>query len=210
MDEYKPNSNRAREEQKEPISARKVEKVITGVAKPRKKSEVRKLADSFVSKDAGSVMSYILMDVLLPAIKEAVWDMISKGTKMLLFGEAGISKGSNNTPASRVSYRQYYDDGPRRGPDRQAAAPRIANSGFGYNDIEYETLKDAEVVLDGLNELIDLYGNASILDLYDLAGVKDDNYTNKNYGWLEFQTRKPEPLQGGGYILRLSRARQLN
>ena len=59
MEDYKSNSDKARQEQQ---SEKKVEAVITGAAKTRKKGEMQKFADVFIAEDANNVKSYILMD----------------------------------------------------------------------------------------------------------------------------------------------------
>ena len=51
MEEYKPNSHRSKEERKESIPEKHVEKVISGTVKPKKKSEMQKFADVFISED---------------------------------------------------------------------------------------------------------------------------------------------------------------
>ena len=83
-----------------------------GTVKTRKKSQVRKFTDVFISEDVSNVKSYILMDVLVPTIKKAISDIVKDGIDMLL-GTGGPS--SRTTNASKVSYRNYYD---RRDNDR--------------------------------------------------------------------------------------------
>lgn len=92
MEEYKPNSHRSKEERKESIPEKHVEKVISGTVKPKKKSEMQKFADVFISEDVNNVKSYIVMDVLVPAIKKAISDIVTNGIDMILYGEAGKSK----------------------------------------------------------------------------------------------------------------------
>ena len=66
MDDYKPNSNRFKEGKvDEPVvREKKVEAITTATVK--KKGEMKKFTDIFISEDVGSVKSYILMDVLVP------------------------------------------------------------------------------------------------------------------------------------------------
>ena len=103
-EEYKPNSNKYREE-KENLAAdnKKIEPVAKGTVK--KKSEFRKLGNIFISEDAPSVKSYIFLDVLVPAIKKAIADIVTNGINIILYGDAG--KGKQNGGASKVSYRSY-------------------------------------------------------------------------------------------------------
>ena len=54
--DYKPNSNRFKAEQKA-AEKQKLEKMITGTAKVKKKNEISKLADVFISEDARNVKS---------------------------------------------------------------------------------------------------------------------------------------------------------
>jgi len=61
VEDYKSNSDKARQEQSE----KKVEAVITGAAKTRKKGEMQKFADVFIAEDANNVKSYILMEVIV-------------------------------------------------------------------------------------------------------------------------------------------------
>lgn len=50
MEEYKSNSDKSRQEQRE----KKVEAVVTGKAKTRKKGEIQKFADVFIAEDANN------------------------------------------------------------------------------------------------------------------------------------------------------------
>ena len=79
MEEYKPNSHKSKEDQKGAVSEKKVEKVIAGTVKSKKKSEIRKFTDVFISEDIDNVKSYILLDVLIPAIKKAISDVVTNG-----------------------------------------------------------------------------------------------------------------------------------
>ena len=65
MQDYKPNSHRFREEQKQlaPVEKKKVEKVVKGSVKTKKKGNLSKISDVLISEDANNVKSYILMDV---------------------------------------------------------------------------------------------------------------------------------------------------
>ena len=62
MEEYKPNSHKSKEEQKNLVPEKRVEKVISGTVKSKKKSEMQKFADVFISEDVNNVKSYIVME----------------------------------------------------------------------------------------------------------------------------------------------------
>ena len=162
MDNYKPNSHKSKEEQKESTSEKKVEKVISGTAKSKKKNEIQKFADVFISEDVNNVKSYILLDVLIPAIKKAVSDIVTNGIDMILYGES--EKTKKNSTSSKISYRSYYDN------DRNYSYNSSAvKRGYSYDDIILDNRGEAEDVLARMDELVATYGIASVADLYDLV-----------------------------------------
>jgi len=93
MENYEPNSHKYKEEQKAAVQVeKKVGKVIRGSAKPKKKGEMQKFADIFIAEDASNVKSYILMEVLVPAVKKAISDMVTNGIDIILYGETGHTR----------------------------------------------------------------------------------------------------------------------
>lgn len=164
MEEYKPNSHKSKEEQRESdaLPEKKVGKVITGSAKSKKKGEMQKFADVFISEDVGNVKSYIIMEVLVPAVKKAISDIVTNGIDMILYGETGRTK--KNSTASKVSYGKFYDRDSDRRRDYRSAGTR---GGYDYDDIIFETRGDAESVLDAMNDIISQYGVVSVGDLFE-------------------------------------------
>ena len=79
MENYKPNSHKSKEEQKKTSEKKKLDKVISGTAKVKKKSKTGKFADMFISEDARNVKSYIVSDVLIPAAKKLISDIVKDG-----------------------------------------------------------------------------------------------------------------------------------
>lgn len=197
MENYKPNSHKSKEQQ-EPIPEKKLEKVVHGKVTTKKKSEVSKLADIFVPGDVANVKTYIIMDVLVPAVKKAISDIVTNGIDMILYGDSERTR--KNGPASRVSYSQYYDrDRVRR--DREPVAPR---ANYSYNDILLDNRGEAEEVLARMDELVATYGMVSVADLNDLVGITG-NYTDNNYGWTNIKSAYVQRVRDG-YLLKLPRA----
>ena len=203
MAEYLNNSYNAREKRPEGSGPpdKKLEKVVSGEEKKKKKSEVKKFANIFVPEDVENVKSYILIDVIVPGIKNAIADAVS----IMLFGEAGRLGGRNNK-GSRASYQRYYDD--RRDDRRDYGRPR-AVSGFDYDDIVFDTRGDADLVLDQMESAINQYSLVSVADLYDLAGITCRSYTANKYGWTDLRGAKVVRVRDG-YILELPRTVQIN
>lgn len=200
MEEYKSNSDKGRQEAQ---SEKKVEAVITGTAKTKKKGEMKKFADIFIAEDATNVKSYVLMEVIVPAVKKAISDIITTGIDMILYGESGRSK--RNSSAPKVSYRNYYD----QSSDRVRLGSVNNRRSIDYDDIVFDTRGDAEAVLDAMQDIIGQYGTVSIADLYELARVPNDNFTLNRYGWANLNGAQPVRIRDG-YILKLPRAVPLN
>lgn len=198
MDEtqYKPNSNKYKAAHKEPIEEKKIEKVVTGTV-IKKKNGVRKLADTFISEDVANVKSYVLMDILVPAIKKAVSDIVTDGIDMILYGGEN-NRRSRNRDNNRVSYVSYSDYSKR--DDRRPRRP----SGYSYDDIILDSRSEAEEVLIQMNELLDRYSVVSVADLYDLVGITG-NYTDNKYGWTQLRSADVIHVRDG-WLLKLPRA----
>ena len=198
---YKPNSHKFKEEQKESSDDRKkLEKVVKGTVKTRKKSSIRKFADDFIAEDAKNIKSYVVLDVLIPALKKAVSDIVTNGIDMILYGESGSNKKRSN--ASYVSYRDYSDRRDDRYRDNRT------RTGYGYDDLILDTRGEAEEVLSRMDELIETYGVATVADLYDLVG-KSCNYTDNKYGWTNIRNSEAVRVRDG-YLLKLPKALPIN
>ena len=191
MENYPSNSHKAREE----VAEKKVEKVVSGKTSTKKKSGIRKLSDTSLSEDVSNVKSYIFSEVLLPAAKKLVSDIVTNGTNMLLYGEIKNKKGNS----SKVSYSRYYDD-----RSRDYRSPVVRNN-FDYDEIIFETRGDAEAVLDAMYDILNQYKVVSVAELYDLASITTHNYTCNNYGWIDLRGSSVVRVRDG-YILKLPRA----
>ena len=199
--DLKPNSHRSRENTARDTKEkqeRRAKPVVTGNVKT-KKNEGRKLMNLFISEDAGTVKSYVFMDVLVPAIKKAVYDIVVGSFDRFLYGEDG--GGSNRGPSgSRVSYRKYYENGRNNRDSRPAERNR-----FDYDDVTFETRRDAIAVREELYAICREYDFARVLDLYDLANQTVD-YTASNYGWYHLDNVDVIQLRDGRWTLKLPKA----
>ena len=196
MEDYKANSHRSKEEQNNEISEKKIQPVVKGKVS-KKKNVGRKFANTFISEDIQNVKSYVIMDVLIPAVKKAVSDIVTNGIEMILYGE---TRGKRSSGASTVSYRSYYDD--RR--DERSYRETRTRSGYSYDDLIFDTRVEAEEVLSRMDEIIDEYKVVSVADMYDLAGVSS-NFTDNNYGWTNIRSAEVVRVRDG-YVIKMPKA----
>lgn len=196
MGEYASNSNKSKE-LAENEQAKKIEKVVQGNTRVKKKSDVRKLFDVFVPEDTLSVKNYILHDVVIPSIKNAISSVVD----IVLFGEVRRSRKKGDG-TSRASYGSYYES--ERDRRREYAAPKPRNV-FGYDMIEYDTRGDAERVLAAMDDALERYGYVSVLDIYDLSDISDVPHSADKYGWTDLTGTRVSRQRNGSYIIDIPR-----
>ena len=202
--DYTPNSHKYKAEQKETATERKkLDAVVTGTAK-RKKNEIRKITNIFAPGDMSSVTEYIIMDVIVPATKKMISEVVRNGIDMILYGETGRS--NNRGPSDKVSYRSYYGSNDNT---RNNNSSNRARSVFDYDNIVIPTRQEAEEVIRRMDEIIENYQTVSVADLYDLCGITDHNYMNQRYGWMNIRTAEAVRVRDG-YVLKLPRALPLD
>ena len=198
---YPPNSHKFKEEQKNTTEEKRVQKVVKGPVKT-KKNEVRKFADIFISEDIASVKSYIFMDVLVPAIKKAIYDIVTNGIDMFLYG--GTGKGKNSSSGSKVSYSRYYEQKNSNGGGGYKGSENNRARGFEYDDIVFDNRGEAEAVKQQMQATIARYGVVTVADLYDMVDLTAP-YTSQKYGWMDVSNAEATRTRDG-YVLKLPRA----
>lgn len=164
----------------------KAPKVTTKVRKP---SLLSKFQSSIVADGAEDVGSYIFWDVLIPAAKDTIKDIITQGIEMLLYGSTrGNDRGRRSAGNTVISYGSYHSSSKRRrGPERPE---RTRSSGFRHrlSNIVYDYQEDAGEVLEFLHDLLDEYGSVSVADFYEVSGLAaDSEYTDNSWGWFSLE-----------------------
>lgn len=192
MENYQSNSFKSKE-----LEAKQPEKKLTKVAnaKLKKKSEIQKIAETFVAEDLNKVKNAVLMDVIVPAVKKVISDIVTNGIDMLLYGEV---KHNKTTTTSKIGYNSMYNS------QNQANSARVARSSYIYNDIILSSRGEAEEVLNQMNEIIGTYGVVSVADLCEIVGVTGE-FTDNKYGWSDIRDAYVERSKDG-YMLKLPRA----
>lgn len=200
---FKPNSHKSREEAEQRVPQdKKVEKVIIGSAKVRKKSGFEKLKDSLVSEDSKNVKSYIVTGILIPSLKKAISDIVTTGIDVILYGESRHSRSSSGT-GSKISYQKYYER------ETGYKAPTRVTPTYGYEIKEFVvgTRGEAEAVLDQIQDMMSDYGVVTVGDYYDLIGVSGQ-FTDNYWGWTEMDGMRSRSVRDG-WLIELPSPKQL-
>lgn len=189
---YKSNSHKSKNlESKERTAS-----VVKGTVHQKKNSALKKFAGNFLSEDIEDTENYILSDLLIPTAKRLALDIF----EALL----GLNTSSSKHSGTRVSYKNYSSISSNNRISKES--DRIVRStGYEFDEVIFETRRDAEAVLDAMFDILDTYQAVRISDLYDLAGVSNSNYAACKYGWINLEHCRIERTRDG-YILKLPKA----
>lgn len=200
---YRPNSHKSKKEAKD-LPPKDVHKVVTGDVKSKDQSMIKRTARNIFAEDMSNVKNFIILDVLIPTIKEAISQIIKNGSDMLIFGDVKPSSGSRfnyngitSKKSNSVSLAGQY-----RTVDRRAT--------HDFRDVKFETRSDAMEVLSKMNELIETYDNCTVEDFYIFIGEgQTAKYTDRNWGWTSLEGVGVNRVIGGGYNIDLPRTERL-
>lgn len=187
----------------EASNERKIEKVVSGTVKTKKKSEARKFADVFITEDIHSVKTYVFSDVIVPAVVDLIEDIVVGGIRMVLRGDSSSRRDRRSRDRDYTNYSRF-SSGRDRDRDRDRDRRRESGSRFDYEELIFETRGDAEAVRDELEEEIEKYGMVTVAALYDMAD-RTAPYTANRYGWTNIRHADIVRTRDG-YIIRLPRA----
>lgn len=216
MEEFPSNSQRSKEEP--PEQSKRVEKIVTGQVIHRKKPLGKRFSEIFFGGDAKGVGNYVLMDVIIPAVKDTVVDALTQAVERIFFGEnRPANRRGSSTPRPSYGHVNYtnYSGKTRPEPRREEArtySSRRAAGTHSIDEIILATRIEAEEVVDRLGDLIEKYESASIADLYELVGLTG-NFTDNKWGWTSMQGAGVARTRNGGapaYLLDLPKPEPLS
>lgn len=176
----------------------KLQKIVNSGVVQKKKPFTKKISEAILGDDSKNVGQYLLYDVLVPAAKDTLSDLVTGGVEMLLFGERRAKKHNSNANRSYVSYSGYYNNK----KERSEISPRnrVRHS---FDDIILVSRGEAEHVIDMLVDQIEEYDQVTVADLYDLVGITSQ-FTDHKYGWTNLRDASVSRVREG-YLLDLPR-----
>jgi hypothetical protein len=178
---------------------------IKGKVSVKKTSEAsRKLQES--SHEIGE---YAIREVLIPGLKNALWDIATTSLNILLYGEASSGRRSSGAPfTSSINYASTNNINKlnRRSDPRRSNVKRTSMRP--EEEIIFERKSDADMVLDQMREAIQSFGTVSVQSLFDMCD-KTAPWTANKYGWMDLEDAYVDRTREG-YILRLPRSLPLD
>ena len=212
-EDFPSNANGPKEELSAPPS-KVAPRSLKGTAHRKKSSVFNDIKDEFISEDAPRVGSYILYDVLLPALKDLILD-IAHGAIDMAMGGGGRGYGRNNgrSSISFTPYNRYYydDDRAYRKPyGRARDEGRRNRRDPDPSSYTFRRKKDADDMLDYLCDCIDQYGEVEVGRFFDELGEDVSGMWNtEQIGWRSLGSAKVLPAGGGEWYIDFPRMKQL-
>lgn len=202
---YAKNSQKSRDpevKEEERVSA----PVVSGEVIERKEPLRRKFLQAYAGDSAQSVGQYLLLDVVVPATKNLISDLVTQGINRILYGGTRPTYNANGSVIGSRSYAKYFNGstGTAQPQNQQPSGPQMsqqARANHAFGEIVLSSRSDAEKVIDSLRELIDAYGNAKVSNLYSLVGITG-TFTDQNYGWTNLARANVQQIREG-YLLDL-------
>ena len=185
---------------------KKVEKVIDGDEfVTRRRPLGKKMSDIFLNGDIDDVKSYLINDVLIPAVKETIFDMVNKGLDMLLFNSTS-GRSSSKSNQTYISYNTYSNKDYRHASDRSGS--RKDSVKVDDEELIFRERGPAEMVLERMWSIFREYHIVTKADLNDLLN-RTGNFTDNNWGLTDMSGACVERVRGG-YLLKLPRWKHLD
>jgi hypothetical protein len=204
MEDFPANSHNvlgpAKQKQEKP-EKKEVEKVVVGEVIQKPRSIGRKFKDIFVGGQFRDASTFVGRDVIIPAIKNVIVDSMNKGTERIVYGDTGPSRRPREYPG-RTSYNRPIERGygrhPAMLPDQPPRNQARRRTG-GMSEIIVVSRDEAELVVERLSDIIDMYDAASVADLHDLVGLPT-TYIDNKWGWTSLQYADVKQVREGYLI----------
>lgn len=188
-DIYPSNSHKTKEEKR--IVHKKV---ISGTAKKKKPTLGSRVKEEIFPEREDSVIEYVLYQVIIPAAKDVLYDLVTGSIEVLLGGKGSSSRGKkSDSNRPYVSYNSYYDRDDRRsrGRDRR--------SRHDIDDYIFNSKREAELVIDKMLDILDDYEMVTVGDFHELIGERTSPM-DYEWGWDNLRSAKVERTRDGYYL----------
>lgn len=209
---YKAEKANSEGKKKEPESREKVSPIVKrDQVVSTKKPLGKKFAETFMTEDTKDVKSWLLMDVIIPGVKNTILDILS----MMFFGEddSRRGRGRRRRDDDRRDYSSYYS-GSSSSRNRRDSRRRRDDSYYDSDDrVDFRNIVlrnrgDAEDLIEEMRRRIKAEGSVSVATLLDLVDVPG-RYTDNNWGWDDDRDIGIRRVSSG-YLIDVAEPKYLN
>lgn len=186
------------QEDRQMVKARQVAQ-----GKIRKEGLLKKFGRYILEDTIETAKEHTIKEILIPGIRNLLFDTFNEMVATMLFGDdaprptAGY-RSATGRKVGHTSYDKYYDDKQsRRGNPKTAAYREMPRD---PDDIILPSRAAVYNVLDEVDSIIRKYGQASIAQFYDAAGITGE-WTDNRYGWENLNGVKISKVRDGYMII---------
>lgn len=157
-------------------------KEVSGGLTVQKQSSLSKIAKEFIVEDSKTVGTYVLKEVIIPGIKNMIFQAITNTLSMAMFKEGYSGQGKSSNGVKITDYNAVSKTTLAQSSVRKYST-------FEFENIEFDNRMDADAVLESLRRDLTRYPAVSIADMYDYAKVQCNApsltcpFTYNKYGW---------------------------
>lgn len=180
-------------EEREPV-----EKIVTGKVVTRKLPWYKRLASNMVAEDASSVGDFLMTDVVYPALKNLIRDVGVGALDRTLYGTSRARSNRSTILGTVGGIKGKYHDIPQERPRTLSQQQRAMHD---FGEIVLGTPGEGEDVIVQMMKRIQLYGTATVADLYNFLGVSG-SFQDLSWGWTSLDGADVRQVRGG-FVLEL-------
>lgn len=199
MESFPPNSEKSKAARAAP---KRVEQVTSaGSVRRRRQPLGKQFRHTFFNGDSRSAFEYMIVNSVVPAMKDMMLDAVNAGFERLIFGDHRPGRRSPTAgPLGYVAYNRMQQRGPE--PRAQTQLPRPSRMRHAFDEIVISSRQEAEEVLDQMYDVISRYDAVTVADLYELTGL-ESSHADQKWGWEDLRGSSVGRVRGGGYLLEL-------
>lgn len=153
----------------------------------------------FGGETARSIGEYVIWEVLIPAAKATISDIVTNTVEMAVYGSESRDRKGKRLRRERgqtvVSYNSIYDKQSSRSRTRESRS----RNRHRFDDILIAERVDAEEILSTIIEYLDRYDLVTVADFYEACGLPSE-YTDRNYGWENLDQASIRAIRGGWIV----------
>ena len=183
---------------------------IQGGVSLKRKTPGQRFTETFLNNgDVKTVGQTILLDVIVPALKEMIFSAGRDALSMFLWGDTRSGGKSSLRSGGGIvrDYSSYSSSSISRVRDSNRSDIIRSESSPRYNNLVFEIRGDAENILFNMREYINTYNDIQIVKLYELVreqtGIEIPMTSqDAKFGWSDLTNAYVRNVRGG-YLLDL-------
>lgn len=184
MENYPSNSHKSREEQKR--------SPVIENAQTMKRNHFQKIADMFLADDIDNIKKYVVREIVVPGIKGALL-----GTVEALLGVKSSSTKASTISTTKTPYYKYS-------ASEESVPFSSYNRPEDYADPIVNSMRDAQRIMQEMNEIMGEYHFVTILQLYNACHLPT-RWTDNSFGWTDLSNVHIVQLHDGRFRIKMPR-----